>query len=244
VRLTFLGTGASGGTPGTGRSARRESSLLVEAGPTVLIDVTRHFSAQSATLRRLDGVLLTHAHRDAAGGVPQLRRWWSTRRLAALPLHAMPEVLTVLRDRHRRLDHLELVPVSPGRRHRVGSLTVIAEEVPHARDPRYRTCGWRLEHGTTALVYASDVGGLRPPLERLADGADLLVIDGAMWGRQLFSHLTIDRELPRLCRWNVGRILLTQIGRTAPPHPRLEREVAELCPKAAPAWDGLTVELS
>jgi hypothetical protein len=39
-----------------------------------------------------------------------------------------------------------------------------------------------------------------------------------MWGRTLFSHLTIDRELPVLCGWRVGRILLTQVGKTAAPH--------------------------
>jgi hypothetical protein len=36
-----------------------------------------------------------------------------------------------------------------------------------------------------------------------------LVIDGAMWRRTLFSHLTIDRDLPALCRWPVNRILLS-----------------------------------
>lgn len=51
------------------------------------------------------------------------------------------------------------------------------------------------------------------------------------------------RELPTLCRWPVALILLTQIGRSAPPHRRLEREVAALCPRAAPAWDGLTLDL-
>jgi hypothetical protein len=66
-----------------------------------------------------------------------------------------------------------------------------------------------------ALVYASDVAAVEPPLARLARGAQLLVIDGAMWRRRLFSHLTIDRELPALCRWQVDRILVTQIGRTA-----------------------------
>lgn len=64
-----------------------------------------------------------------------------------------------------------------------------------------------------------------------------------MWHRRLFSHLTIDRELPTLCRWPVARILLTQIGRSAPPHRRLEREVAALCPRADPAWDGMTLDL-
>jgi hypothetical protein len=65
-----------------------------------------------------------------------------------------------------------------------------------------------------------------------------------MWGRPLFSHLQIDRELPRLCRWPVERIVLTQIGRTAPPHAELRRRVAALCPRAIPAWDGLRLPLA
>jgi hypothetical protein len=71
----------------------------------------------------------------------------------------------------------------------------------------------------------------------------VLVIDGAMWGRTLFSHLIIDRELPVLCGWRVGRILLTQVGKTASPHARLAREVKEICPRAAPAYDGLSLTL-
>lgn len=81
-----------------------------------------------------------------------------------------------------------------------------------------------------------------PALQRFSEQADVLVIDGAMWRRRLFAHLTIDRELPQLCGWRVRRILLTQIGRTAPPHEDLRRQVEALCPRAAPAWDGLVVD--
>jgi hypothetical protein len=116
-------------------------------------------------------------------------------------------------------------------------------EVPHAREARFRTYAWRLEAGGAAVVYASDVGRLEPALRRLARDAGLLVIDGAMWKRSLFAHLTADRALPELCGWPVRRILLTQIGRTAPRHEELERAVAALCPRAAPAWDGLVATI-
>jgi phosphoribosyl 1,2-cyclic phosphodiesterase len=59
LRLVFLGTGASGGTPGSGRSERRESSLLIEDGGSILLDVTRDFIQQSqAAIQELEGVLL------------------------------------------------------------------------------------------------------------------------------------------------------------------------------------------
>jgi phosphoribosyl 1,2-cyclic phosphodiesterase len=243
MRLEFLGTGANGGTPGTGRSSRRESSVLVDAGVRVLIDATTYLSEQLRGVDSLDAVLLTHAHRDAAGGLPALRRWWREHRTEPLPLYAAPEAIEVMPSRARRLDHLAPVAITPGRRRSIGRLRVTAVEVPHAREVRYRTFAWRLDDGDASVVYASDVAALEASLERFARGADVLVVDGAMWGRQLFSHLTIDHELPTLCRWRVRRILLTQIGRTAPSHEQLERAVADLCPRAAPAWDGAVVDV-
>ena len=57
-------------------------------------------------------------------------------------------------------------------------------------------------------------------------------------------HLRADRALPIVCKWDVERIVLTQIGRAAPPHERFEREVKALCPRAAPAYDGLELPLA
>jgi phosphoribosyl 1,2-cyclic phosphodiesterase len=243
VRARFLGTGASGGTPGKGRSARRESSVIVDAGCRVLIDVTRDLYEQCHVIETLDAVLITHAHRDACGGIPALRRWWWERASDPLPVYASPQTIAALRARYRRLDHCAFTPVAEGQRRRLGSLALTPLTVPHARERRYPTYAWRISAGKSTLVYASDVARLTPRLRRFSRGGNVLVIDGAMWRRRLFSHLTIDAELPGLCQWPVGRILLTQIGKSLPPHELLEREVGALCPKAAPAYDGLEVRL-
>src|ERR671930_295213 len=155
MRLRFLGTGASGGTPGKGRSRRHESSLLIEA--------TRDFPVQSTGLEQLDAVLLTHAHRDAAGGVPALGRWCLAHHRPRLRTLASPEAIAVLATRHRRLDHLDALAVEPGERHRVGPFRINALEVPHARDPRFRTYAWRLRIGGVTAVYPSALARLRPP---------------------------------------------------------------------------------
>jgi phosphoribosyl 1,2-cyclic phosphodiesterase len=242
MRLVFLGTGPSGGTHGQGRSARLESSLLVSDGRALLIDVTRQFAVQAQRLGAIDAVLLTHGHRDACGGLPSLRRWWLEHGGSRpIDIFLSEASANVIRRRYQRLEHCRLRVTAAGRTRRVGSLAVRALTVPHSRDPRFPTYAWRVCTGTRSVVYASDVAYLTPELERFCAGATVLVLDGAMWRRRLFSHLTIDEALPAASSWPVDSIILTQIGRTAPPHPRLQREVAALCPKARPAYDGLAV---
>jgi len=241
--VTFLGTGAAGGTPGTGRSRRMESSAVVRDGATsILVDVTRDAQRQLAGIDRLDAVVLTHGHADAIGGLARLRRWCRERGFGPLPAYASPATIDAARRRFRRLDHLRFVPTGPGEEHTAGSIRLAATEVPHATNPRrFPTYAWRLGGPSGAVTYASDVARLDPSLERLAAGADLLIADGATLGRSIPNHLRIDRDLPVLCRWPVRRIALTQIGRAVPPHPRLETIVDGLCDRAFPAYDGLVV---
>jgi phosphoribosyl 1,2-cyclic phosphodiesterase len=234
VRIRFLGTGAANGTAGSGRSRRRESSLYIETPARILIDAGRDFRPPGP----LDAVLLSHGHRDAVAGLPALRRWWAACGSGALPIYAHPGTFAVLARRHVRLAPLEPIAVRPGRRLELAGVTLRALVVPHA-GPAWPTLAFRLEAGGRVLVYASDVAALTPALERLSQGADLLVIDGAMWGRSLPSHLRIDAVLPRLCGWPVARIVFTQIGASAPAHETLARELHARCARARPAHDGL-----
>lgn len=244
ARIRFLGTGASGGTPGAGRSRRRESSLLAEDdSASVLVDVSRDFVDQSRHVSRVDAVVLTHGHADACAGVSLLQRWLSGRELSA-PVYATPATLDAIRRRFRRLDNLDLEAFEPGARARIGNWTLSCRGVPHAGDShRYPTVAWRLTSGGCSLVYASDVARPGPGLRRFSRDARVLVIDGATYKRRIFSHLRIDEDLPEVCSWPVGRIFLTQIGRSAPTHRELVQVVSELCPRARPAYDGLEVDL-
>lgn len=129
-----------------------------------------------------------------------------------------------------------------GRRVRVGRWSLTGLEVPHARQG-FPTLAWRLSGQRRRLVYASDVAEPTAELERFCRGVDHLVLDGATWRRRIFSHLRIDEDLPTVCSWNLDRIWLTQIGKSAPPHERLRDAVTDLCPRATPAYDRLIVEL-
>lgn len=217
--------------------------MVVESDARVLIDVTRDFTAQAAGLGEIDLVLLTHAHRDASGGLPQLDRWLASRGSDAVPVLAHPRTIAVVTRRHRRLRRCAFVASPPGRRRRRRGWVIDPLEVPHARDRTGPTYAWRLRDGRRSIVYASDVALVTLRVERFARGATVLVIDGATCDRTIFTHLRIDRDLPALCRFEVGEILLTQIGRSVPPHRELERLVTSICARARPAYDGLVVTI-
>ena len=93
------------------------------------------------------------------------------------------------------------------------------------------------------LVYASDVARLTPGLRRFCRGADLLVIDGAMWGHTLFTHLTIQAALPHIARSDVRRVLFTQIEKSTPAHEVLDAWLRGQCRRAAAAYDQMVVQL-
>lgn len=87
ARLTFLGTGTSVGVPTIGctcpvctssdrHDRRTRASAMVETDRTrVLIDCGPDFRQQmlQQPFRKIDGVLVTHAHYDHVGGMDDIR---------------------------------------------------------------------------------------------------------------------------------------------------------------------------
>jgi phosphoribosyl 1,2-cyclic phosphodiesterase len=221
-----------------------ESSALVSWGVRLLIDATRDFAMQARWIvDPIDAILLTHAHRDAAGGLgTKLRGYCRAREYEPIPLLAHPAAIDRLHDRLHRLDHVAPRAVRPGESVQLGGLTLNACDVPHGTDEGFPTYAWRIRGAGRTIVYASDVARLTPTLRRFSANADVLVVDGAMYRRARLAHLRIDEDLPRLCAWPVGQIVLTQIGRSAPAHERLVEITADLCPRACPAYDGWVLE--
>ena len=202
--LRFLGTGPAGGRPGRGRSRRTESSLAITSDDgTILLDVTRDAAPQIRALERVDLALLTHPHRDASGGLPVLDRLLP----APVPLLSSRATISVLRARYRGLEHLELHGVTSGRPFAWRRWQITPLAVPHARD--CTTFAWRLRRGRCSILYASDVARLTRGLAALASTCDLLVLDGAMWRRRIFTHLELESTVPIVARWRVGRVLFT-----------------------------------
>lgn len=241
IQLLFLGTGASGGTPGNGKSKRSESSLFLQNNQHILIDVTRDFSNQSHGIKKIDAILLTHGHQDACGGINQLKTWCKAKNQEHIPLFAHPKTIATVKKTFKHLEpDLFFQEVQSDQSFNLRGLRITALKIPHSKDPRFPTFAWKLKRHKT-IVYASDMAALTKEFKKFCSRADILIIDGATWKRKIYSHLRVDKDLPELCRLRVDKIILTQIGKSAPPHNEFEKQVKILCPKAIPAFDGLRI---
>lgn len=265
LRLTFLGTGPAVAIPrdghrdalcdaarAGGKSRRRRSAALVEGrSATLLIDAGPDIFAQleAAVPARLDGVVLTHGHADAAGGIADLDRWLGLH-LPGAHLHVYAETPTrrMLESRHPGLRHVRMATFRPHVLLRFGGLEVLPFRVRHSITPGFPTSGFAVGK---RLAYASDVAAIPPRAAAVIRGVGTLVLDAAMWfGRGMPAHLTPDVAIPLAAKLRAKNLILTQTGHTYPPHEDAERELRRWAAETgsfdprrlALAYDGMRIE--
>jgi phosphoribosyl 1,2-cyclic phosphate phosphodiesterase len=263
MKITFLGTGTSHGVPsidcmihhyascpqGVCRQSatdpkhrRTRSSVLVEINDrAILIDPGPDLRSQCLReeVRSIDAVLVTHAHADHIGGIPDIR---SYSRHRELPFFGSAETI----DRIRSTFSYIFDPSTPAG----GGIPQIATSVipapfslfgetvtPVRVDHLHLTgCfGYRIG----PFAYIPDIKAIsRDECEKLA-GTSLLVLNCLRREPAHTSHLTLQQSIelartiqPRQCYF---------IHMSHDIHYQLDR--AELDPWMDFAWDGLQITL-
>jgi phosphoribosyl 1,2-cyclic phosphate phosphodiesterase len=254
MKVTILGCGASTGVPTIGpdwgrcdpadpRNRRRRASVLVEVGPVaILIDTSPDLREQliDARVRRLDAVVMTHAHADHLHGIDDLR---SLNRLMgqAIPLWADATTLSEIRHRFGYV----LDPVSePGRYYKP---TLLPREisgpfavegipiVPFAQDHGFSTTlGFRIG----PMAYSTDVTTLDAAAFAAIAGVELWIVD-CLRRAPHPTHSHLGQTLAWIARVRARRAVLTHMDQSLD---YLELD-AELPAGVEPGQDGLVIEL-
>jgi phosphoribosyl 1,2-cyclic phosphate phosphodiesterase len=249
-----LGCGTSTGVPKIGnewgrcdpvepRNYRLRSSILVEsAEERVLVDCGPDLRQQllAAEVRRLSAVIVTHAHGDHCHGIDELRPVAQAIE-GPVPLYARADVLAELRLRFayafEQSDFYR--PVAEGREidseWRFGGATVRCVDQPHGGPT---SLGLRFDEGGRSAAYAIDFSDLTDEMAALYEGVDVWIAD-CLTRSPHPTHMHLDGLLAMARELRVGQVYLTHMGNGLD----YRSLIAELPDWAAPAYDGLEIEL-
>jgi phosphoribosyl 1,2-cyclic phosphate phosphodiesterase len=254
MRVTVLGCGASTGVPAIGpnwgqcdptdpRNRRRRVSLLVEMGNVaILIDTSPDLREQliDARVRRLDAVLMTHAHADHLHGIDDLRQ---LNRIMKAAISLWAEANTLAQIRHRFGYALE-PPPEPGQFYRPtleaheisGPFTVKgAPIVPFTQNHGFSTTlGFRIG----AMAYSTDVTELDDAAFTAIAGVELWIVD-CMRRAPHPTHSHLSKTLGWIERVRPRRAILTHMDQSLD----YRTLAAELPEGVEPGQDGLVIDL-
>ena len=254
MRLTFLGTGTSQGVPVIACSCpvcrstdphdkRLRTSALVETngGEVILIDIGPDFREQMLReqVTHLDGILVTHAHRDHVGGIDDIRSFNHVQH-QKMDIYANAEAAAAIRrDYHYIFTHHEFPGLPEANLHEVGEVPFMigtTEVVPvRAMHKDLPVLGYRIG----PLGYLTDTNHIAPQeLDKFA-GVEVLVID-ALRKQKHFSHYCLEEALEVIRYLHPRAAYLTHMSHEMGLHAEVAAELPE---GVSPAWDGLRVEV-
>lgn len=252
MKLTFLGTGTSCGVPTIGchcytcsskdpHDKRLRCSVLIETETTrLLIDCGPDFRQQimDQPFRKIDGILITHAHYDHMGGMDDIRPYcqFGEINVYADPLarQGMLEMLPYCFAEHRYpgVPAIQLHEIHKHEAFPIGDLDVMPFEVMHHDLP---IMGYRIG----SLAYITDMKTIDAAEIPYIEGCSTLVVN-ALREKPHHSHQTLTEAVRFAQRINARQTWLIHsshdIGRHAEVNASLPQNIQL-------AYDGQVVEV-
>ncbi|WP_303660508.1 MBL fold metallo-hydrolase [Bacteroides caecimuris] len=206
MKITFLGTGTSCGSPVLGCSCdvcmsedphdkRLRSSVLIETEKTrILIDCGPDFRQQMMfrPFRRIDGVLITHTHYDHVGGMDDLRPYCAFGEIdvyadfgAADSLRqTIPYCFT--ENKYPGVPGIRLNVIEPDIPFNIGDITVRPFRVMHGKMP---ILGFLIGD----FAYITDMKTIgKEEINALRGRIDTLIVNALRFDKPHHSHQLVD----------------------------------------------------
>ena len=248
MKLTFLGTGTSCGVPTIGcecytcrstdpHDKRLRCSVLLETPQTrLLIDCGPDFRQQIMTqpFRRIDGILITHAHYDHMGGMDDIRPYcqFGEINVYADPIarKGMLEMLPYCFAEHRYpgVPAIQLHEIHPHHPFTIGDFDIMPFQVMHHDLP---ILGYRIG----PLAYITDMKTMPQASYDALQGLDVLIMN-ALHVREHPTHQNVDQAIENALRIGAKETYFIHMSHYAGLHAVAD---AQLPPHIHYAYDGL-----
>ncbi len=253
MKITFLGTGTSCGVPVIGcqckvcrstdaRDRRLRCSILVETDSTrLLVDIGPDFREQILPMpfRRIDGILITHAHYDHVGGMDDIRPYcqFGEINVYADPIarKGMLEMLPYCFAEHRYpgVPAIGLHEIHAGAPFQIGDIPVLPFHVMHGRLP---ILGYRFGR----FAYITDMKTISDDQAALLEGTEVLVVNALRFAPDHHSHQLVDDAVAFARKVGARRTLLTHLCHDVGLHEEVNRKLPE---GVELAFDGQRLEM-
>ncbi len=253
LRITFLGTGTSGGVPMIGcdcyvctsqniKDKRLRSSILVRSETTALvIDTTPDFRTQMlrADVKKLDAVLFTHPHKDHVAGLDDIKAY-NFFQHKPMEVYAnlltqeglkreFPYIFTI--DKYPGIPSINLNTISD-KTFLVGDIPVTPILVYHLKMP---VLGFRFGDFT----YITDANRITEVEKEKIKGSKIIVLN-ALRKKSHISHFSLPEAVNLVKELKIPQAYFTHISHQLGLHEEIN---AELPLNIELAYDGLEIKL-
>lgn len=224
------------------RRLRTSALIETDAGENILVDIGPDFREQMLRHRveHLDGILITHAHRDHVGGLDDIRSFNYVQH-RKMDLYCNHEArVAIERDYHYIFDYHQFPGLPEARIHELtgderfglGSVEVVPVKAMHKDLP---VLGYRVGK----LGYITDANHIEPEELVKLKGVEVLVIN-ALRKTKHFSHYCLPEALEVIERVSPRKAYLTHLSHEMGLYAAVSKELPE---HVELAYDGLKVDI-
>ncbi|XOV90886.1 MAG: MBL fold metallo-hydrolase [Bacteroidota bacterium] len=251
--ITFLGTGTSQGVPVIAcecdicqsvdfRDKRTRSSIHIEIEElSLIIDTGPDFRSQvlRERIKRLDGILFTHQHKDHTAGMDDIRSF-NFHQQMDMPIYGTKMVFDQLKqefsyvfkeDKYPGIPRVEPILIDE-KPFKIGNTEIIPIQVIHYKLP---VLGFRIEDFT----YITDAKQIPESEIEKIKGSKIVVLN-ALQREEHISHFTLEEALEMAEKLGAEATYLTHISHKLGKHRDVEVEIPE---NVHLAYDGLKLTL-